>query len=64
MDERSVTQRLIGVGGDPFAHAGQPLAEMTPSKRDKLLREHFAPEYREHLRRIMAAGVTDEEEEE
>ncbi len=64
MSERTVHQRLIGVEGDPFVYAAPALAELTPSQRDKALREHYAPEYREHLRRIVVAGVTDEEEEE
>ncbi len=66
MDDRSVAQRMLGVGGDPFFAAAPALAELTPSQRDKALREYHAPEYREHLRRIMARfpGVTDEEEEE
>ncbi len=63
MSGLSVDQRVIGVAGDPFFAAAPALAEMLPSERDKLLREHYAVEYREHLRRIMAAGVTDEEEE-
>jgi hypothetical protein len=57
---------VVSSAGDPFAYAGQPLAEMTPSKREKLLREHYAKEYRADLRRIMASGgfasVTDEED--
>ncbi len=64
MIERSVDQKLIGVGGDPFAAAATPLAEMTPSQRDKVLREHYAPEYRRDLRRIMALGVEETDEEE
>ncbi len=64
MSEHTVHQRLIGVGGDPFFAAAPALAEMLPSERDRVLREHYAPEYREHIRRIVAAGVTDEEEEE
>jgi hypothetical protein len=64
VDEATVHQRLISVGGDPFVYAAPALAEMTPSQRDKVLREHHAVEYREHLRRIVAAGVFDEEEEE
>ena len=64
MSDRSVDQRPVSVAGDPFFAAAPALAEMLPSERDKLLREHHAVEYREHLRRIMAAGVTDKEEEE
>jgi hypothetical protein len=60
----SVTERLIGVSGDPFFAAAPTLAEMTPSQRDKFLREHHAPEYRRDLQRLMALGVTDEEGEE
>jgi hypothetical protein len=63
VDETSLTERIISVAGDPFVAAATPLAEMTPSQRDKFLREYHAPEYRQHLRRIMAAGVTDEEDE-
>jgi hypothetical protein len=62
MIDRSVVQRVVSVAGDPFAAAATPLAEMTYSQRDKFLREAYAPEYREHLRRIIAAGVTDEED--
>jgi len=69
LTDRSVHQRLIGVGGDPFfaASLGYPaLAELTPSQREKALREYHAAEYREHIRRIVARfpGVTDEDEEE
>ncbi len=64
MSDRSVDQRLIGVEGDPFVYAAPALTELTPSQRDKALREYHAPEYREHLRRIMAAGVTSEADEE
>jgi hypothetical protein len=62
--EFSVTERVISSAGDPFVGASKPLAEMLPSERERLIREHYAPEYREHLRRIVAAGVTDDEEEE
>ncbi len=66
MDDRSVDQRLVGVAGDPFFAAAPALADLLPSEREKIIREHYAPEYREHLRRIVARepGVTDEEEEE
>jgi hypothetical protein len=61
MDERSVTQRVVGVGGDPFAYAGQPLADMLPSERERLIREHYAVEYRQEIRRLAARGLLDEE---
>jgi hypothetical protein len=63
LSEPTVHQRLIGVGGDPFFAAAPALAEMTPSARERLVREHYAVEYRQDLRRIVALGVTDEEEE-
>jgi hypothetical protein len=67
MDERSVAQKLIGVGGDPFFAASlgyPPLVDLLPSERERLIREHYAQEYREDLRRIIASGaeVTDEED--
>ncbi len=34
------------------------------SERERLIREHYGREYRQELRRLMALGVTDEEEEE
>jgi hypothetical protein len=46
VDERSVNERVISGAGDPFLYAAPSLAEMLPSQRDKLLREHYAPEYR------------------
>lgn len=63
--EFSVTERVISSAGDPFFAAAPALAELTPSKRDKLIREAAAPEYRAHLRRIVAAGQfpCDDEEE-
>ena len=64
MDERSVDQRLIGVGGDPFVYAAPALADLLPSERERLIREHYGREYRQEIRRLMALGVTDEEEEE
>ena len=34
------------------------------SERERLIREHYGREYRQELRRLMALGVTDEDEEE
>ena len=65
--EFSVTERVISSAGDPFFAAAPSLgylAELTPSKRDKLIREAAATEYRAHLRRLMAMGVTDDEDDE
>jgi hypothetical protein len=62
VDARSVTQRVIGVGGDPFAYAATALAEMLPSERDRVLREHYAVEYREEIRSLARLGLLDQEE--
>jgi hypothetical protein len=43
--------------------AGDPFAGLTASERDKATREHYAPEYRAHLRRLTALKVYDEESE-
>ncbi len=64
MTDRSVQQRVIGVGGDPFFAASPSLADLLPSERERIIREHYGREYRQEIRRLMALGVTDEEEEE
>jgi hypothetical protein len=63
LDTRSVEKKLIGVGGDPFVAAATPLAEMTPSQRDKALREHYAAAYRSEIRVLAAQGLLDSEAE-
>ena len=62
MDDRSVDQRLIGVGGDPFFAAAPALADLLPSERERIIREHAAVEYRQELRRLMALGVAEPDE--
>jgi hypothetical protein len=47
----TTTQTRIGIEGDPFVAAA--LADMTPSQRDRALREHYAPDYVRRLRRIL-----------
>jgi hypothetical protein len=58
--DRSVEQKLVGVGGDPFVAAAPALAEMTPSAREKLLREHYGRECREEVRRLASLGHLDD----
>jgi hypothetical protein len=45
--------------GDPFFAAS--LVDMTPSQRDKAIREHCSHEYRAEIRRLMALGVGEPE---
>ncbi len=52
----------VSPAGDPFYAAG--ITDMTPSQRDKFLREYYAPECRMRLRRIMQGGCDEPEEEE
>jgi hypothetical protein len=42
--------------------AARGLADMTPSERDRYLREYYAPEYRAELRKLADRGLLDEEE--
>jgi hypothetical protein len=59
LTDRSVpsTERIISAAGDPFLAAGMPLADMTVSERDCMVRLLCAPEYREQLRRLAEWGV-------
>jgi hypothetical protein len=62
MDDRSVNARVISGAGDPFLYAAPALAELTPSKRERLVREHFGKEYREEIRNLARLGLLDEED--
>jgi hypothetical protein len=46
--------------GDPFAAW---VAELTPSQRDKAIREFYAPAYRDQIRRLASYGLLSDEEE-
>ena len=58
MADRSVHRETLA--GDPIAARG--LADMTPSERDRYLREYYAPKYRAELRKLADRGLLDEEE--
>jgi hypothetical protein len=65
LTDRSVppTERIISAAGDPFLAAGMPLADMTASERDAMVRILSAKEYRQELRCLAALGVDGPEAE-
>jgi len=62
VDRGSVEQKLISGAGDPFLAVAPRLADMLPTQRERLIREHYAVEYRQDLRRLAALGLLDEED--
>jgi hypothetical protein len=56
---------IISSAGDPFVAAAPALADMTPSERDRILRDHAASEYRVALRKLAflrVPGPDDDDE--
>jgi hypothetical protein len=61
VDTRSVTERVVSSAGDPFLLVAPALAEMTPSKRERIIREHYGRQYRHEVRRLALLGHLDSE---